>query len=151
MSYPYVRTVTTWRFFLARGTSEIPFGVEKMSFDDSEWPLIDTPSTWQTEGYNLPQNLIYDYPERLVNETEKREQTISDRYMLQSSGPDDDEVGIYRASIVLGMKTSTAHLYMETSGICGSFKVLSTILCVLLSCGLYQEKAANFRICQSGH
>lgn len=137
---PYVRTVTTWRFFLARGTSEIPFGVEKMSFDDSEWPLIDTPSTWQTEGYSLPQNLIYDYPERLVNETEKREQTISDRYMLQSSGPDDDEVGIYRASIVFRDEDINRALYMETSGICGSFKVFVNDSLVCCSHAVYTRK-----------
>lgn len=137
---PYVRTVTTWRFFLARGTSEIPFGVEKMSFDDSEWPLIDTPSTWQTEGYSLPQNLIYDYPERLVNETEKREQTISDRYMLQSSGPDGDEVGIYRASIVFRDEDINRALYMETSGICGSFKVFVNDSLVCCSHAVYTRK-----------
>ena len=120
---PYMKPLTTWRFFLARGQSEIPFGVEKKSYDDSEWALINTPSTWQTEGYGLPQNLIYDYPQRLKDEDDKKELTIGDRFILQSNTADDDEVGIYRSTVVFTKDDLERAIYIETSGICGSFRV----------------------------
>ena len=56
---PYVKMLTTWKFYLANGQTEVPFGVMNNSFDDSEWALVNCPSTWQTEGFGLPQNLIY--------------------------------------------------------------------------------------------
>ena len=120
---PYMKPLTTWRFFLARGQSEIPFCVEKKSYDDSEWALINTPSTWQTEGYGLPQNLIYDYPQRLKDEDDKKELTIGDRFILQSNTADDDEVGIYRSTVVFTKDDLERAIYIETSGICGSFRV----------------------------
>ena len=48
---PYHRPLTTWKFYLAHGDTEIPFGVTLRSFDDTEWDIINVPSTWQTDGY----------------------------------------------------------------------------------------------------
>ena len=120
---PFMKPLKTWKFYLANGQSEIPFGVMNSSFDDSEWPLVNCPSTWQTEGFGLPQNLIYDYPERLAQEVARKEETISDKYILKSVGNDDDEVGIYRTTVVFNPSDIDRALYLETSGICGSFKV----------------------------
>ncbi len=120
---PYLKKLTTWRFYLAGGQSEIPFGVMNTSFDDSEWALVNCPSTWQTEGFGLPQNLIYDYPLRLAENAARREETISDKYILKSTGNEDDEVGIYRTTVVFTPEDIDRALYLETSGICGSFKV----------------------------
>ncbi len=120
---PYLKNLTTWRFYLAGGQSEIPFGVMNTSFDDSEWALVNCPSTWQTEGFGLPQNLIYDYPIRLAENAARKEETISDKYVLKSTGNDDDEVGIYRTSIVFTPEDIERALYLEASGISGSFKV----------------------------
>ena len=97
---PYMKPLKTWKFYLANGQSEVPFGVMNSSFDDSDWPLINCPSTWQTEGFGLPQNLIYDYPERVAQDVARKEETISDKYVLKSVGYDDDEVGIYRTTVV---------------------------------------------------
>ena len=120
---PYMKPLKTWKFYLANGQSEIPFGVMNSSFDDSDWPLVNCPSTWQTEGFGLPQNLIYDYPERLAQDVARKEETISDKYVLKSVGNDDDEVGIYRTTVVFNPADIDRALYIETSGICGSFKV----------------------------
>ena len=120
---PYLKPLTTWKFFLANGQNEVPFGVMNTSFDDSEWALVNCPSTWQTEGFGLPQNLIYDYPIRLAENAARREESISDKYIMKSTGNDDDEVGIYRTTVVFTPQEIERALYLETSGICGSFKV----------------------------
>ena len=120
---PYMKPLKTWKFYLANGQSEVPFGVMNTSFDDSDWALVNCPSTWQTEGFGLPQNLIYDYPERLAQDVARKEESISDMYILKSTGCDDDEVGIYRTTVVFKPEDIDRALYLETSGICGSFKV----------------------------
>ena len=120
---PYMKPLKTWKFYLANGQSEVPFGVMNTSFDDSDWALVNCPSTWQTEGFGLPQNLIYDYPERLAQDVARKEESISDKYILKSVGYDDDEVGIYRTTVVFKPEDIDRALYLETSGICGSFKV----------------------------
>ena len=120
---PYLKPLTTWKFYLANGQNEVPFGVMNTSFDDSDWALVNCPSTWQTEGFGLPQNLIYDYPIRLAENAARKEETISDKYVLKSTGNDDDEVGIYRTTVVFKPEEIERALYLETSGICGSFKV----------------------------
>ena len=120
---PYVKTLNTWKFYLANGQAEVPFGVMNTSYDDSEWPLVNCPSTWQTEGFGLPQNLIYDYPLRLAENASRKEETISDKYVLKSVGDDDDEVGIFRTTVVFKPEEIERALYLEASGICGSFKV----------------------------
>ena len=120
---PYMKPLKTWKFYLANGQSEVPFGVMNTSFDDSDWALVNCPSTWQTEGFGLPQNLIYDYPERLAHDVARKEESISDKYILKSTGCDDDEVGIYRTTVVFKPEDIDRALYLETSGICGSFKV----------------------------
>ena len=137
---PYVKPLTTWKFFLAGGPSEVPFGSTKISFDDSFWGLIDTPSTWQTEGYGLPQNLIYNYPEIIRNGTDKKDLTISDRYMLQSTTPEDDETGIYRTTFILEPKDIERAIYLEASGICGSFEVYVNDTLVTKSHAIYTRK-----------
>ena len=120
---PYMRPLTTWKFYLAHVATEIPFGVELRSFDDTEWDIVNCPSTWQTDGYGLPQNLLYDYPERLHDNTARHEETISDKYIKNSTNSEEDETGIYRTTFVLSPEELERAIYLETSGICGSFKV----------------------------
>lgn len=119
---PYSRDLSTWKFFLARSENEIPMGFDEMYFDDSEWDLINVPSTWQTEGYSLPQNLLYDIPEILERDKEKRD-TISNKYYLNSNSAEDDEIGIYRTTVVFSQEDIDRAIYIETSGITGSFEV----------------------------
>jgi len=137
---PFMKPLKTWKFYLANGQSEIPFGVMNSSFDDSDWPLVNCPSTWQTEGFGLPQNLIYDYPERLAQDTARKEETISDKYVLKSVGNEDDEVGIYRTTVVFKPGDIDRALYLETSGICGSFKVFVNDKLLCNSHALYTRK-----------
>ena len=120
---PYKKVLTTWKFFLARNEAEIPFGFEGPSFDDTEWQLIDVPSVWQMEGYGLPQNLLHNYPLILEKNIDKKDESISDKYILNSVGSEEDEVGIYRSNIVLTSEDIDRAIYLETSGICGSFEV----------------------------
>ena len=120
---PYLRPLTTWKFYHANGDTEIPFGVELRSFDDTEWDIVNCPSTWQTDGYGLPQNLLYEYPERLNDNTARHEDTISDKYVRNSTNSESDETGIYRTTVVFSPEELERALYLETSGICGSFKV----------------------------
>ncbi len=120
---PYLRPLTTWKFYLAHGDTEIPFGVELRSFDDTEWDIVNCPSTWQTEGYGLPQNLLYEYPERLNDNTSRHEDTISDKFVRTSTNSEGDETGIYRTTVVFSPQELERAIYLETSGICGSFKV----------------------------
>ena len=120
---PYLRPLTTWRFYHANGVTEIPFGVELRSFDDTEWDIVNCPSTWQTEGYGLPQNLLYEYPERLNENTARHEDTISDKYVRNSTNSDSDETGIYRTTVIFSAQELERAIYLETSGICGSFRI----------------------------
>lgn len=120
---PYMRPLTTWKFYLAHGDTEIPFGSHLRSFDDSDWDIVNCPSTWQTDGYGLPQNLLYEYPERLNDSAARHEETISDKYVKNSTRSEEDETGIYRTTIILSKAELDRALYLETSGICGSFTV----------------------------
>lgn len=120
---PYYRPLKTWKFYLAHGDTEIPFGAMLRSFDDTEWDIVNCPSTWQTDGYGLPQNLLYEYPERLNDNTARHEDTISDKYVRSSTRSEDDETGIYRTTAVFSPEDLERAIYLETSGICGSFQV----------------------------
>ena len=120
---PYHRPLTTWKFYLAHGETEIPFGATLLSFDDTEWDIVNCPSTWQTDGYGLPQNLLYEYPERLIDNASRHEETISDKYVKNSTNSQEDETGIYRTTVVFSPQDLERAIYLETSGICGSFKV----------------------------
>ena len=120
---PYVRELSTWKFYLANGEGEVPFGFESASFDDSDWDLINAPSTWQAEGYGLPNNLLYNYPEELEKITKRGEESISDKFLVHSTNADSDELGIYRTSVVFSPEDIDRALYLEASGICGNFNV----------------------------
>ena len=96
---PYDRILSSWKFFLANGESQMPFGFEALSYDDSDWDIINVPSTWQTEGYGLPQNLLYNYPAELEKITKRGEDSISDKYLMKSTSESHDEIGIYRTSV----------------------------------------------------
>lgn len=120
---PYSRELNTWKFFLAKSENEIPMGFDEIYFDDSEWDLINVPSTWQTEGYSLPQNLLYDYPEVLEQDKERRDSSISNKHFMNSTNAEDDEVGIYRTTVVFSNEDIDRAIYLETSGITGSFEV----------------------------
>ncbi len=118
---PYSRTLSSWKFFLASDESQMPFGFESLSFDDSDWDIINVPSTWQTEGYGLPQNLLYNYPQELEKITKRGEDSISDKYIMKSTNESNDEVGIYRTTVVFTPEDIDRAIYFEASGICGSF------------------------------
>lgn len=118
---PYECVLSSWKFYLANGEGELPFGFESPSFDDSDWAIINVPSTWQTEGYGLPQNLLYDYPLALEQIVKRGEETISDKYLMKSTDENQDEIGIYRTSIIFTPEDIDRAIYLETSGICGSF------------------------------
>lgn len=120
---PYLRPLSTWKFYLAHGDTEIPFGVMLRSYDDSEWDIVNCPTTWQTDGYGLPQNLLYEYPERLIDNTARREDTVSDKFMRNSTSSEGDETGIYRTTVIFSAEELERAIYLETSGICGSFKI----------------------------
>ena len=120
---PYSRPLNTWKFFLAKNENEIPMGFDTPDFDDSEWNLINVPSTWQTEGYGLPQNLLYDFPERLENDRDLRDSSINNKNYMNSSSGDEDEVGIYRTTTVFSEEDIDRAIYLEVSGITGSFEV----------------------------
>ena len=120
---PYSRNLSTWRFFLARTENDIPMGFDTPDFDDSEWELINVPSTWQTEGYGLPQNLLYDFPELLEYDKELKDSNISNKNYLTSTSAEDDEVGIYRTTVVFNEEELDRAIYLEASGITGSFEI----------------------------
>ena len=48
---------------------------------------------------------------------------ISDKYIMKSVNEHSDEIGIYRTSVVFTPQDLDRALYLETSGICGSFDV----------------------------
>ncbi|MCQ2465918.1 MAG: hypothetical protein MJ166_00160 [Clostridia bacterium] len=120
---PYTRELSTWKFFLAKSENEIPMGFDEIYFDDSDWALINVPSTWQTEGYSLPQNLLYDFPAVLEQDKERRETSISNKLYMNSTNSEDDEVGIYRTTVVFSEEDVDRAIYLEASGISGSFEV----------------------------
>lgn len=119
---PYTLTLDSWKFFHCTDENDIPFGFEGVNFDDSDWDIINVPSTWQTEGYGLPQNLLYDYPAVLEKKT-TREESISDKILLHSVTSENDDKGIYRTSVVFTPEDIDRAIYLEISGIAGFFKV----------------------------
>lgn len=120
---PYSKELFSWKFFLARSENDIPYGFEELTFDDSEWDIINTPSTWQTEGYSLPQNLIYDFPEVLEEDRERCNSSISNKLYMNSTSEENDEFGIYRTTVEFDAADIDRAIYLETSGITGSFEV----------------------------
>ena len=89
--------------------------------------IIDfVPAHFATDYYALKEydgTQLYEYPERLNDNTARHEDTISDKYVMKSTGDDDDEIGIYRTTVVFTPAEIERALYLEASGICGSFKV----------------------------
>ena len=120
---PYVRLISSWKFFHIDGEGQAPFGFEAASFDDSDWDIINVPSTWQTEGYGLPQNLLYNYPVELEKLSKRGEESISDKFIIKSFDDHQDEVGIYRTTVIFTPADIDRAIYLEVSGICGSFDV----------------------------
>ena len=118
---PYVTTLDSWKFFLAGNDGEVPFGFEAPSFDDSEWNIINTPSVWQCEGYGLPNNLLYNYADKFDGKIDKKDETITDKFLMRSSDGENDEIGIYRTTLVVTAGDLNRALYLETSGIAGCF------------------------------
>lgn len=48
---PHVRSLDgDWKFLLVAMPSQVPAGFEQPSFDDSAWPTIPVPGTWQMPG-----------------------------------------------------------------------------------------------------
>lgn len=123
VSSPYCKVLTTWKFFCAKNESEIPFGFEGPSFDDTDWDIQNVPSTWQTEGYGLPQNLLYDYPALLEKGKNSKEESLNDKLLLHSTSSENDAVGIYRTSLIFEPSDIDRAIYLEISGICGSFEI----------------------------
>lgn len=119
---PYVKDLVTWRFFLANGVSGIPMDFEGKNFDDSDWALINTPSSWQLEGYGTPQNLLYDYP-MLFEGDNKKSESASDKYVLNSTSNEDEEIGIYRTEVVFSPEDIDRAIYLAFEGIAGHFEV----------------------------
>ena len=120
---PFSRPLNTWKFFLARSENEIPMGFDTPDFDDSDWNLINVPSTWQTEGYGLPQNLLYDFPEILENDKDSRDSSINNKNYYNSTSSEEDEIGIYRTTAVFSEEDLERAIYLEASGITGSFEI----------------------------
>lgn len=120
---PYSRSLDTWRFFMAKNADDIPMGFDTRDFDDSEWAMINVPSTWQTEGYGLPQNLLYDFSDRLEKDRELRDNSINNKVYYNSSSGDEDPIGVYRTSVVFDEQDIDRAIYLEMSGITGNFEV----------------------------
>ena len=53
-SHEYLSLNGLWKFYLAKTTDMSPKGFENSDFDDSSWPDIRVPASWQTQGYGTP-------------------------------------------------------------------------------------------------
>ena len=115
---PYVTALDSWKFFLAGNDGEVPFGFESPSFDDSEWNIINTPSAWQCEGYGLPNNLLYNYADKFDGKIDKKDETITDKFLMRSSDGENDEIGIYRTTLVVTTGDLNRALYSPSGGHC---------------------------------
>ncbi len=119
----YVEELPVWRFCFCKNESEIPNGVEKELYDDTEWDIIDVPSSWQMNGYSLPENLLYDYPSVLKNLSKTHDESPRDKYILKSTDSEQDEVGVYRASVLFDEKDIDRAIYLDIEGITGDFEI----------------------------
>lgn len=139
---PYIKNLDSWRFFLAQTSGDIPFDFEGNSFDDSVWDIINVPSTWQTEGYGLPQNLLHDYPDYISKNRKNRskEESISHKIYENGTSSEGDSIGIYRTEFVLTPEEYNRAIYLEMSGICGSFEVYLNEKLILSSHSVLTEK-----------
>lgn len=120
---PYVNELGTWRFLFCKTEADIPQGFEQNIYDDTEWDIVDVPSSWQMNGYSLPQNLLYDYPTVVKNLSKTHDESARDKYILKSNNCEEDEVGIYRTTVVLSEKDIDRAVYLELEGITGNFEV----------------------------
>ncbi|MFV0345324.1 MAG: glycoside hydrolase family 2 TIM barrel-domain containing protein [Bacteroidales bacterium] len=79
--YPYLATDSTvhlnitsssqvkclngqWKFHLSHNPEERPYYFFKNNYDDSDWDNIRVPSTWETEGYDVPIYTNAQYPHK---------------------------------------------------------------------------------------
>ncbi len=54
----------TWKFHHSPNPASRPTDFYRTAFDDSKWPTIPVPSSWQMHGYDMPiyTNIIYPFP-----------------------------------------------------------------------------------------
>ncbi|NQU40281.1 MAG: DUF4981 domain-containing protein [Lentisphaerae bacterium] len=52
----------TWSFFYAENPALIPVDFEMIDFDDSAWPPLPVPSSWQFHGYGRPHYTNSSFP-----------------------------------------------------------------------------------------
>ncbi len=53
-SHPFHILNGSWKFYLAHSPYDVPERMEQPDFDDTQWGTIRVPSSWQTQGYDVP-------------------------------------------------------------------------------------------------
>lgn len=119
----YVRELPVWKFCFYKDDSQIPNDFEKNLFDDTDWEIIEVPSSWQMNGYSLPENLLYDYPTVIRNLAKTHDESARDKYILKSNNSELDEIGIYRTGILFNEQDIDRAIYLDLEGITGDFEV----------------------------
>ena len=109
---PYkINLAGKWSFYWQQGVDNIPFGFQKIDFDDSEWDTIDVPSVWQLKGYGKPIYKCNNYPKAISTQKSKIPQIDHSR----------QEVGIYRRTVNIPLSWRDKQIYIHFAGVKSCF------------------------------
>ncbi len=113
--------LSNWRFFHAENRDLVPVGFSTPEFDDTAWPFLAVPSSWQMQGYGIPTDLTYDEEARKVELSSSKR--LSSLFSRISSSEFEDDVGVYRTVIQIPEDYLGRAVYFGCSGIRGRFEM----------------------------
>lgn len=101
----------TWDFKYCKNDQHIPSGYFEMDFDSGNWDQIKVPGVWETQGYDKPYYLAFDYPPVLT----KRKNKIP--FLFEEKNP----VGIYRRTFELSGDFTNDDLFIHFGAVKSAF------------------------------
>jgi beta-galactosidase len=95
----------TWKFNFAEKVADRLIEFYKQSIDDSEWPNIQVPGSWETQGFGVPvyTNIDYIFPENPP--------------FLDNN---DLPIGTYRTQFVVNEKLEGKNIFLHFASISGA-------------------------------
>ena len=102
-----------WDFFYCHNDRFRPKGYAEVTFDSSLWDKIKVPGVWETQGYDKPYYLAFDYPPVLT----KKKRNIP--LLFEEKIP----VGIYRREFTVSKEWVKEEVYLHFGAVKSAFYV----------------------------
>ena len=80
-----------WKFYFCKNHMERPSGFFDIDLDTKDWDQINVPSVWETQGYDKPYYLAFDYPPAVSKKTKE----------IPWIDEEKNPVGIYRTNFMI--------------------------------------------------